>query len=181
MDVIILTKYMELAKRTYPDLGSHNANYNHLISGIITEHGELLDAYKKNHAYKKPLDMVNVSEEFADGCWYFANLSNNFDEVLDIKEAVLGWNYFGRRISKEFESPISAIIQFTVYLGKSISAKSFDEAFGYWWELGKYLGIDREKALENNIAKLKARFPDKFSEESALNRDLNKERQILEN
>ena len=46
--------------------------------------------------------------------------------------------------------------------------------------------IDETKAdfvniLETNINKLKARYPDKFTEVNANNRDLNKEREILEN
>lgn len=35
--------------------------------------------------------------------------------------------------------------------------------------------------LELNIDKLKARYPEKFTEEDALNRDLDKERDVLEN
>ena len=34
--------------------------------------------------------------------------------------------------------------------------------------------------LQRNIDKLKARYPDKFSQEKALNRNLDKERDILE-
>jgi hypothetical protein len=34
--------------------------------------------------------------------------------------------------------------------------------------------------MERNINKLKVRFPDKFSEHSALNRDLETERKTLE-
>ena len=45
-------------------------------------------------------------------------------------------------------------------------------------ELAKKIGSD--KILENNIQKLQARFPDKFSTNNALNRDLVKERNILE-
>jgi hypothetical protein len=37
-----------------------------------------------------------------------------------------------------------------------------------------------EKCLENNIAKLKIRFPDKFDAEKAINRDLASERAELE-
>jgi NTP pyrophosphatase (non-canonical NTP hydrolase) len=37
-----------------------------------------------------------------------------------------------------------------------------------------------EDALERNIAKLRARYGDKFTEAKALNRDLNAERKILE-
>lgn len=42
------------------------------------------------------------------------------------------------------------------------------------------IGSDFEEAGRINIAKLAARYPEKFSEERALNRDLKKERAILE-
>lgn len=42
------------------------------------------------------------------------------------------------------------------------------------------LGVSYEEVFEVNIAKLKARFPDKYSDEKALNRDLVTERKILE-
>jgi hypothetical protein len=41
-------------------------------------------------------------------------------------------------------------------------------------------GFDFADDLERNINKLKLRFPDKFTEEKALNRDLDGERKILE-
>lgn len=41
-------------------------------------------------------------------------------------------------------------------------------------------GWNMEDVMDINLNKLKARFPEKFTEEKALNRDLVKERQILE-
>lgn len=41
-------------------------------------------------------------------------------------------------------------------------------------------GYSFKEAFEKNVAKLQARFPDKFSEHAALNRDLTKERATLE-
>ena len=41
-------------------------------------------------------------------------------------------------------------------------------------------GFTFEKIMDKNIAKLKARYPDKFSESDAVNRNLKKERKILE-
>lgn len=46
--------------------------------------------------------------------------------------------------------------------------------------LMRQLGITREQTNQVNIDKLKARYPDKFDGEKAINRDLDKERQILE-
>lgn len=42
-------------------------------------------------------------------------------------------------------------------------------------------GTTLEAAMERNIAKLKARYPDGFSQHAALNRDLETERSVLEN
>lgn len=41
-------------------------------------------------------------------------------------------------------------------------------------------GIDHELALDKVINKLKTRYPDKFTTESAINRDLDAERKVLE-
>lgn len=62
-----------------------------------------------------------------------------------------------------------------------INAK--EETFdGQWYDaiLCNALSISFEEGQRNNIAKLKARFPDKFSEHSANNRDLDVERKVLE-
>ena len=42
------------------------------------------------------------------------------------------------------------------------------------------LDADFESVMQTNIDKLKARYPDKFSSERAINRNLDKEREILE-
>lgn len=41
-------------------------------------------------------------------------------------------------------------------------------------------GWDLEEILETNIAKLQTRYPEKFTEFNATNRNLDKERQVLE-
>lgn len=43
------------------------------------------------------------------------------------------------------------------------------------------LGISFESIMQTNIDKLKKRFPEKFTEHNAINRDLESERKILEN
>jgi len=51
------------------------------------------------------------------------------------------------------------------------------------WYVANFCRInnfDLEKIMDNNIAKLRARYPEKFTEENAINRNLEKEREILE-
>ena len=101
-------------------LATENLNIIHMLLGIQTELGELMDVYKKELAYGKEPDMVNVLEESGDMLFYVAGLLN-------------------------------------------------------------VLKLDTKSVLERNVAKLSARYPGKkFSFEKALNRDLDKERKILE-
>lgn len=51
------------------------------------------------------------------------------------------------------------------------------------WYIGmicERMGWDMSTIMERNIQKLRVRFPDKFTENSALNRDLETERKVLE-
>jgi len=116
-------EYQSQSERTCPNLKDNLreglSDELHMVIGISTEAGELLDAYKKHFAYGKNLDIVNVGEEIADIMWYISNLC-------------------------------------------------------------RMKGIALEEMMERNINKLKARYPDKFSQEKALNRNLDIERDILE-
>lgn len=118
-----LEVYKEAVKRTMPQLKGSLLNQKdniHMILGLTTEVGELADIFKRELAYKKEIDKVNVEEEIGDILWYLIN----FCHVNN---------------------------------------------------------IDIEKCMGKNISKLYARFPEKFSEDKALIRDLENERKILEN
>lgn len=114
-----LKEYSINAERTCPDLGSQFNNEMHMALGIATEAGELLDVYKKNFAYGKPMDYINVREEIGDLMWYTINLC-------------------------------------------------------------RLLGVDLESELDINISKLRTRYPERFDSDHAINRDLAKERSVLE-
>lgn len=68
--------------------------------------------------------------------------------------------------------------------GKELDEVNLMEEIGdlFWYcaILSYQISIPFEVIMERNIAKLKARYPEKFSKDSAINRDLEKERRILE-
>lgn len=72
-----------------------------------------------------------------------------------------------------------------VYYGKELDTVNLAEEMGdlFWYcaLISDELGVDFTSIMETNIAKLKARYGDKFTEGKAEHRDLDKERQILEN
>lgn len=72
-----------------------------------------------------------------------------------------------------------------MYYGRELDIVNVkEEAADILWYLAilfDELGTDFETEQERVINKLKARFPDKFTEEKAFNRDLDKEREVLSN
>jgi len=95
-----------------------NPRLFHSIVGIATESTELLEALAHNGLMGKPMDNVNIGEEFGDLDWY---------KAIGCDELNIQWGTI----------------------------------------------------LDTVITKLKARYPDNFTSEDAINRDLGKEREIL--
>lgn len=71
-----------------------------------------------------------------------------------------------------------------IFYGKPMDTANIVEELGdvlfYVAIVCRELNVSMERIGEINIAKLKKRYPDAFSEENALNRDLDAERKILE-
>ncbi len=72
----------------------------------------------------------------------------------------------------------------TIFYGKTLDKVNLKEELGdifYYMAMAcNVLEIDFEEVMQTNIDKLSARYPDKFTEELAENRNLNTERKILE-
>jgi NTP pyrophosphatase (non-canonical NTP hydrolase) len=70
------------------------------------------------------------------------------------------------------------------FYGAELDPVNLQEEIGdmlwYCAQMCSALGVSMEKIMERNIAKLRARYPDRFNEEDAVNRDLKKERDVLE-
>lgn len=71
-----------------------------------------------------------------------------------------------------------------IFYGREVDLVNVSEEIAdtLWYvvNLCRLTGIDLEKALDNNIAKLKVRFPEKFTAENAIHRNLDAERKELE-
>jgi NTP pyrophosphatase (non-canonical NTP hydrolase) len=75
---------------------------------------------------------------------------------------------------------LAQLLERWVYYGQSLSIPDVEEEVGdclwYLALLCTAVGVPMERAMERNLAKLKARFPHKFTEEAAANRDMAAER-----
>ena len=160
MNYLNIDEFQELAKTSCPDLGHISDNLRHMRYGIFTEVGEIVDIFKKNLAYKKEIDTVHLGEEIGDCMWYIVN-----------HETFLGSKIFPKFYKPEFD--INFMMKCSVENEQVLLA-------GCLIQLANKFNLNFEELLFKNIEKLRIRFPEGFSEERALNRDLNKERESLE-
>ena len=160
-------------------------NLLHAILGEMTEAVELLENYDGTKTY----DSVNVFEELGDLAWYLSIIQREFKFEYD-------WN--SMKDLPVFKDKLSAAISLIkrcnslldyhkklVFYGKSLDNSQYLQmalsiAYNFLYFV-KEEGFNIEDINEKNIAKLKARYGDKFTLDKALNRDLEKERTILEN
>lgn len=168
--------YQEKANRTLVDLGSVKANGAHMAMGVVTELEELFTALMNE-------DLVNVVEEHGDTLWYVAgfcktyNLDINslFLKAEELKDHVRGNFNVGELVDlskKEFaynkEMDINKLEEQLVMLLADLI------------DISEQLKFTLKSSMEINITKLESRYPDKYSDDKAVNRDLLKERKILE-
>jgi NTP pyrophosphatase (non-canonical NTP hydrolase) len=185
-----ILEYQGLAARTCPTLEGEGLDERHMNLGVITEIGEALDIFKKNLAYNKPMDLVNLGEELADMAWYIVNkcrieelsLEDNFDEVIaETKELVETKMFTQENLPSELKAEAILTIILSVYcapVNTLFSAPIIQ--LGMLYHIASWFGLDFFQCLTNNIEKLKVRYPEKFTNEAAQNRDLEAERKELE-
>lgn len=177
-----VTQYQQETKRTLPDLGSEAMNLAHMVLGMFSEDNELITALIKR-------DTVNIDEELADKFWYLSNYCNLRSYDLDF---IINNNaVFEPDINTSFcDVELFALSKLQDFVKKNLAySKPIDRLKEFYYlrmytfgllEVLEANDVDLEQILEKNIAKLRARFPDKFTEELAINRDTDKERKILE-
>jgi NTP pyrophosphatase (non-canonical NTP hydrolase) len=107
----------------------------------------------------------------------FEAIKNRFDEpTIRLMHAFIG-------IATE-AGEINDAMKKHLFYGKAFdTANAVEELGDLMWYIGvacDTLGVSLEEVMEKNIAKLRARYGEKFSEQAALNRNLDTERKILE-
>lgn len=185
-----ILEYQGLAARTCPSLGTPDLNERHMNLGVVTEIGEALDIFKKFLAYQKPIDIVNLGEELADIAWYIVNkcrfhevpLDDDFDVVVSEIGTVIKESMFTESdLPLELKSEALLTVILMTYCGPTNNMFNAPIVqLAVLASIAQFYDLDFFQCLTNNIDKLKVRYPEKFTEEAALNRDLDAERTELE-
>ncbi len=162
----------------------------HAILGLNTEINEIYDAIEKDGT----LDKINVFEEVGDASWYLGIL---MDETDMRTEAADHFDYPNKQETPELKRGLSGLRKAsadlldkskkTMFYGKEFDKCIFrshviqiiDSIVEITSSLTENPNI-MSKIFIVNLAKLKARYPEKFDGYKAEVRDLETERKILE-
>jgi len=180
-----LAEYQLNTKRTNVDLGSTMLNNIHMVLGLTSELSELCEALVN-------ADQVNVGEELADQMWYaseYCNI-NGFDLELLLAmqptvrvDADEDYDYAQESLVNSISELANLHKRELAYKKAPSYAVQKQLICNIVWcitEVMDHQTIDCDRVLQNNIDKLKARYPNAFSEFDALNRNLAQERIELE-
>lgn len=179
-----------------------NARFDHGAQGLVTEVGEIQEALDE-YQYTGEYDFVNLIEEAGDVIWYLAivvdSLGLKFTDLEPDMEQLIGLDKFHAN-SKMVQATAQILNKNkrTVFYGKPLEVDDLDvylkqllHALYYFChdvKEGLELGTDdRRSGIEIAIDKVtrkltgdKGRYKDGFTQDEAYNRDLDQEREVLE-
>lgn len=178
-----IKEYQQLALRTEARNPEHTQadRWIHGVLGFVTEHQEFFAAR----------DSVETVEEFGDLMWYVVLLADVAHvDLAEVMESIETPNDLHDALTLTFETWLARCADtgkrwkyYNIPPSESALKETVTQLFLYartfWFMRGSY-GSDTSEALDRNIAKLKARYPEKFTTEAAANRDLAAERVALE-
>lgn len=147
--------------------------------------GNLLDFVKKSVAYNKPIDQDKWLEftERLDVASYFIKAATP-EQVADKEDITIDPRLFHGIAGIATESAeLLEALQLAWEQGNWDNVNLKEELFDVSWYISILLDELDESLyplLDKGIQKLKARYPDKFTNEAAINRNLDVERKILE-
>ncbi len=151
---------------------------------VLIAMGNILDQIKKHAFYKKPYDLgaIHTHLAFAQESLITLNTLSDGEILNDERPIPVDTRIFHSVVGIATES--TELLEAMDLYDPNLDYTNLLEEFGDidWY---KAIGVDTiggdwEDILTKNIAKLKTRFPDKFTNEDAINRDTDAEREILD-
>jgi len=154
--------------------------YEHALYGLVTEAAEALDTLKKVKFYGQEFDKVHALEELGDIRWYVELAYVAFDlETKDWRVLDEHYSHYDYGASVRFIVYQSAHIMEECYEGNN-ALYALQSILDFLNNAAECLGYTMEDVESANIAKLKKRYPEKWTEDKAMNRDLEAERKELD-
>lgn len=99
------------------------------------------------------------------------------DKIFELEHCAKGLN----TEAGEFDDALKKHIFYDKELDETNLKEELGDILWYIGTVCERMGWSMEDVAKTNIEKLRARYPEKFSQEKAENRDLDREREVLEN
>jgi len=174
---ISYNNYEELAATTCKNIGTEEANVLHMKMGLITEAAEVIDILKKKHAYGKEIDLSHVKEELGDIMWYAAN----YCKFVEIDYAnVIDNITYEPLYDRSASFSLYELMELIVINATALDINSIYDIIDLTLYAIEQVDGTLDEVLTTNIKKLAARYPEGFSSFYALNRNLDKEKNIID-
>ena len=161
---------------------SDKLNYSHMALGLAGEIGELIECIGTDLKFN--IDRINLGEELGDIYWYLANIANMWEVHIpeDLQVDIPGVECLDFLIIKigELVDHIKRFMAYNKAIDKEKGALLICDVRLALYVMEKTYDLNGGDIRARNIAKLIARFPDKFSDHLAINRDIDTERKTLE-
>lgn len=144
----------------------------HAAIGIMTETAEVLVAY----------DDPNLKEELGDILWYVAiacdEMQITIDELLTVSDLTVEGPEMLLSNAEAALDHMKKVCFYGVMFDDLFFAQKIANVVQMVTKLSRWPLVELQEA---NIAKLRRRYPDKFTTDAAVNRDLAAEREVMVN
>lgn len=159
------------------------------IAKIFLLSGQMLDQYKKNIFYNRDIKQDVLVDNFRSIADAMTNLSYQFktnsqmenNDILPVNPRLFhGIVGISTEATELMEQMVSSIEESRLMDSVNVLEETFDVAW-YSAIIHDTLQADMEHTFACGIDKLRKRFPEKFSDDNANNRDVDSERAILDN
>jgi len=186
-----LNKFIADAIRTESQIDVVKVN-GRMLFDVLALHiasGQMLDQMKKHIFYGKEYNVDDFAVSYQNASSALTDLQTvpvaGTSQQMDEEEIEINPRVFHAIVGIATESTELCEALYSGMLNKGqLDTVNLIEENGdiAWYQaiLIDELGGNWEDVLIKVIAKLKARYPDKFTSEDAINRDLDKEREVLE-
>jgi hypothetical protein len=155
--------------------------------GMVTEAGELEEISLFAYDSERQECYGHIIEEVGDYLWYIAlalrSLRTGFQ--VDYPGPDISWMTFkdASMALTLSSSQVTDLVKKSLMYGKAIMPIDLLDHLNAQYEVLRHIASmcdsSIEEAMAKNIAKLQARYPDKFTQEAALNRDLDAEKAAM--
>ena len=186
-----LTQYVKAATRTESRIDNVTVDLTTLtlVANMFIHAGNLLDVIKKNQFYGKPINInawnahVQSLHDLsgADGALLLPEQTDlRTSDLLPVDPRVF---HGCVGVATEGTELIEALMKAVTGINNVDAVNIQEECIDSCWYIAilhDALELSWDDGLERNIAKLKKRYPDKFTAGDAIVRDLEAERKILE-